>query len=50
MSKYFDKIKRILVITPDAIGSTYFQRSLTAEPIVDSIMQHFNFKRYDNEL
>jgi hypothetical protein len=23
---------------------------LTAEPIVDSIMQHFNFKRYDNEL
>ena len=29
MSKYFDKIKRILVITPDAIGSTYFQRSLT---------------------
>jgi len=23
---------------------------LTAEPIVDSIMQHFNFKRHDNEL
>ena len=23
---------------------------LTAETIVDSIMQHFNFKRYDNEL
>tara|TARA_Y100000389_G_scaffold201955_1_gene245973 strand:+ start:929 stop:1630 length:702 start_codon:yes stop_codon:yes gene_type:complete len=23
---------------------------LTAEPIVDSIIQHFNFKRYDNEL
>ena len=23
---------------------------LTAEPIVDSIIQHFNFKRYDNEV
>ena len=23
---------------------------LTAEPIVDSIIQHFNFRRYDNEL
>lgn len=29
MSKYLNKLKRILVITPDAIGSTYFQRSLT---------------------
>ena len=29
MSKYLDKLKRILVLTPDAIGSTYFQRSLT---------------------
>jgi len=29
MSKYLSKLKRILVLTPDAIGSTYFQRSLT---------------------
>ena len=29
MSKYLDKLKRILVLTPDSIGSTYFQRSLT---------------------
>jgi len=29
MSKYLNKLKRILVLTPDGIGSTYFQRSLT---------------------
>jgi len=29
MSKYLNKLKRILVLTPDSTGSTYFQRSLT---------------------
>jgi len=29
MSKYLNKLKRVLVLTPDGIGSTYFQRSLT---------------------
>ena len=29
MSKYLNKLKRILVLTPDGIGSTFFQRSLT---------------------
>jgi len=29
MSKYLNKLKRILVLTPDGIGSTYFQKSLT---------------------
>lgn len=29
MSKYIPKLKKILVLTPDSIGSTFFQRSLT---------------------
>ena len=29
MSKYLPKLKKVLVLTPDGIGSTFFQRSLT---------------------
>ena len=29
MSPYLPKLKRVLVLTPDSIGSTFFQRSLT---------------------
>ena len=29
MSPYLPKLKRVLVLTPDSVGSTFFQRSLT---------------------